>query len=118
MAEPTRATSAGSGDIVFMLITVSGIALLIGMPACLLIGIPALSVADRIGINSPAVMSVAGAALSLSIYVAASFAAGAESVSLSEIWPLYSFFAVIGAVCGASASALLRRHETHKSLPE
>ena len=104
--------SSGFETAVIALGVVAFFALIIGLPACLLIGFPAVLLADQKGINRPTIMATIGAALSLGVYVVTSFAVGTDSVPLPEIWPLYAFFVIIGAACGACASALSNRYDS------
>ncbi len=108
--------SSGFEHAIVALGTVSFFALIIGLPACLLIGVPAVLLANQSGINNPIAMGMIGAVLSVGLAVVMLFAVDIDAVPLSEIWPLYAFFAVVGAACGACASALSARYESCESV--
>ena len=89
------------------IMSISGMALLGGMIGCLLVGIPSIYAADRLGVNRPKVMSIIGAAVSVAVLFIVMWAAGHTPPLQS--WPVFVFFAAIGASCGAVASRLSRR---------
>ena len=87
--------------------SISGMALLGGMIGSLLVGLPSICIADRLGLNRPMVMSAIGAVLSVAVLFVSMWGAG--NAPPFESWPVFVFFAVIGASCGAVASRLSRR---------
>lgn len=77
---------------------VASVAATFGLIACVVVGWPLLVVLSRIGFNCPAVVSLIGGAL------ATAFLALVGEWPFLKAWPLYAYFAAIGAVCGAIAS--------------
>ena len=89
------------------IMSISGMALLGGMICCLLVGIPSIYAADRLGVNRPMVMSIVGVAVSIAVLFISMWAGG--NTPPLQSWPVFVFVAVIGASCGAVASRLSRR---------
>ena len=84
-------------------------ALIFGLGMCLVVGLPAIFIADKVGWNNPIAMAAVGAALP----VAADFVYRHDVGDhlRSTDWAYYLFIAVIGASCGAVASRQSLRHK-------
>ncbi len=91
--------SGSSGLSLTAIIAIAGIAFLIGMGLCLVVGLPTILLLDAVGLNKPAISALAGAILSCAIYFF-----GVGGASTANIWPSYVFVAIIGACCGAAIS--------------
>jgi hypothetical protein len=83
------------------LLTVAGVALAGGLSLGLIVGFPLLLLLQRRGIASPIVPVAAGAIASAIVF------SGFLSWPASA-WSLYSFFAVVGGLCGWVAAWRMR----------
>jgi len=94
-------------------LSISFFALLIGLCACLVLGFPSLMVLDRLDLNKPIIASIAGLILAIMLFLI--ITAGGKDATLSNLWTILIFFALLGAVCGAAASILSRTNKALKT---
>jgi len=85
------------------LLTVAGFALILGPAVSLIVGVPLLSLLDRLNLERPPVVVTAGALL------------GTVTVSnfMSwplSLWPLYLYLLVLGGLCGFVAVRVMDSH--------
>lgn len=95
----TPRQSVSNGLSLTAIIAIAGIAFLIGMGLCLVVGLPSILLLDAVSLNKPAISAFAGATLSCVIYFF-----GVGGASTTTVWPGYVFVAIIGACCGAAIS--------------
>jgi hypothetical protein len=92
------------------LLTVAGVALVGGILLGLLVGFPLLLLLQRWEIANPIVVVAVGAIASAIVF------SGFLSWPVSA-WPLYSFFAVVGGLCGWVAAWRMRSNFHHTRPP-
>lgn len=92
-------------------LSISFFAIIIGLVSCLVLGSPTLISLEKLNLNTPTSAGTSGFIIALFLYFL--FTVSKEQSSITQSWPLGVFFAVLGGICGSTASLLSR---TNKSL--
>ena len=93
-------------------VSIFAFTVILGVAGCIIIGIPTLLFLEKNNINKPAIAGMSGLIMATIVFFAIS--TFNNYPSLSQTWPLATFFACIGAICGATASALVHTSKAFK----
>ena len=85
-------------------VSIFAFAIIIGLAGCIIVGIPTISILEKNNINKPTIAGMSGLIMATIVFFVISIINNYPS--LSQTWPLAAFFACMGALCGATASAL------------
>lgn len=94
------------GDFINAILPIVLFALILGVSVAIIIGVPSLLALEHLQLNKPPIVSVVG--MIYGAVLVLMFGPGHTRAPISESWPLYLFFGILGAVIGFVASHLSR----------
>lgn len=97
-------------------ISVFAFATVLSLAASMIIGIPVLSILERVKLNAPIIASIVGFVVATIIFFAISVVNNYPS--LAQTWPLATFFVFLGSFCGYTASALSGTYQSFRPTPK
>jgi hypothetical protein len=97
-------------------ISIFAFATVLSLAACIIIGIPALSILEKNKLNTPIITAISGLFIATIIFFALSVINNYPP--LTQTWPLAAFFVFLGSFCGYTASTFSSTNKSFKPTPK